>query len=599
MERLLLLGNESIARGALETGVAVAAGYPGTPSTEVIETLLKERDRYVEWSVNEKVAFETAYGAAISGAYSLVTMKHVGLNVASDALISSSYTGVEGAMVIFSAGDPSMWSSQNEQDNRYYGLMALIPVFEPFDPQSAHDLTVKAFEFSAKVKHPVLLVSNTRVNHSRTWVNVGVKKAPVWGKLNKKPQVYSLVPSVARANREKQLKRWELITEEVKEFNVIEGDGKKLIITAGVGYAYIKELVEDNVRILRLGVSVPLNKEQILKAVDGVDEVLVVEELEPIVETQLKNILFDEDVRLKVHGKDYVPRTGELTFEKVGRAVAKFLGLQLLEFKEPEIKIPDRPPALCPGCPHRSSFIDLKRGIVKGGLNVTFFSGDIGCYSLGVLPPFNVQDSLIEMGSSLGIANGVFRATNTIPVAVIGDSTFFHNGLSGLANAVYNNLPVLIVVLDNRVTAMTGQNPSPSREIEIEEVAKGLGVEFVKMFDPFDLKKSIDVISEATKWVKEKRKPAVIVAKRACALDVLDKVNGDLPVAVVDEKKCTGCSICYDFFTCPAITVGDSKKAVIDTSLCIGCGACIPVCPHNAITLKGETPKGWDELWLS
>ena len=599
MGRLLLLGNESIARGALEAGLAVAAGYPGTPSTEVIETLMKEKDRYVEWSVNEKVAFETAYGAAISGAYSLVSMKHVGLNVASDALMSSSYTGVEGAMVIFSAGDPSMWSSQNEQDNRYYGLMALIPVFEPFDPQSAHDLTVKAFEFSAKVKHPVLLVSNTRVNHSRTWVDVGELKPPVWGKLVKKPQVYSLVPAIARGNREKQLKRWELITEGVKEFNTIEGDGRKLIVTAGVGYAYVKELVEGDVRILRLGVSVPLNREQVLKAVEGVEEILVVEELDPIVETQLKNILFDEDIRAKVHGKDYIPRVGELTFEKVGKAVSKFLGLPFVEVKEPEVKIPDRPPALCPGCPHRSSFVDLKRGVVKGGLNTTFFSGDIGCYSLGVLPPFNSQDSLTEMGSSLGIANGIFRATNTVPVAVIGDSTFFHNGLSGLANAVYNNLPVLVVVLDNRVTAMTGQNPSPSREIEIEDVAKGLGVEFVKTFDPFNVKESIDVISEATRWVKENKKPAVVVAKRACALDVLDKVDGELPIAVVDEKKCTGCSICYDFFTCPAITVGKDKKAVIDQVLCIGCGACIPVCPYNAISLKGDVPKGWDEVWLS
>ena len=599
MERLLLLGNEGIARGALEAGVAVAAGYPGTPSTEVIETLMKEKDRYVEWSVNEKVAFETAYGAAISGAYSLVAMKHVGLNVAADALVSSSYTGIEGAMVIFSAGDPSMWSSQNEQDNRYYGLMALIPVFEPYDPQSAHDLTIKAFEFSARVKHPVMLVSNTRVNHSRSWIVVGEKKPPVWGKLIKKPNVYSLVPAVARADRERQLKRWEQITEEVKEFNTIEGDGKKLIVTAGVGYAYVKELVEDNVRILKLSVSVPLNKEQVLKAVDGVEEVLVVEELEPIVENQLKTILFDEGIRIKVHGKDYIPRTGELTFEKVGKAVAKFLGLSFVEVKEPEIKIPERPPALCPGCPHRSSFVDLKRGVVKGGLNNTFFSGDIGCYSLGLLPPFNAQDSLIEMGSSLGIANGVFRATGVIPVAIIGDSTFFHNGISALANAVYNKLPVLVVVLDNRVTAMTGQNPSPSREIEIEDVARGVGVEFVKTFDPFNLKESIEVISEATRWVRENKKPAVIVAKRACALDVLDKIDESLPVAVVDESKCTGCTICYDFFTCPAINVGKDKKAVIDETLCIGCGACVPICPYNAISLKGNIPKGWDELWLS
>lgn len=595
-----VLGNEAIALGALAGGVAVATGYPGTPSTEIIETLEKFKDRYVEWSSNEKVAFETAYGASITGAYALVSMKHVGMNVASDAIMSSSYTGVEGALVIVSAGDPSMWSSQSEQDNRYYGLMGLIPVLEPYDPQTAHDLIAKAFEFSNKYRHPVIFSTNTRISHVRTVVTIKDPIPPKWGKLVKRPDKYSLVPEVSRKNRVEQLKRWEEIQKGIKQFNEIEeGNGRKVIIASGLAYAYVKELVGDSAKILKLLAPVPVNKEQIIEVLSNADEALVVEELEPIVETQIKNIAFDEDIRIKIHGKDMIPRSGELTLDAVGEALHKFLGIEYYPAetaKEIISEAPPRPPAMCPGCPHRSSFIDIKRGIVQGGLAQTFFSGDIGCYSLGILPPFNEQDSLIDMGSSLGIANGVYRATGTIPVAIIGDSTFFHSGLSALANAVYNNLSVVVIVLDNRVTAMTGQNPSPSRQIEIVNAAKGLGVEYVREFDPFDLKGGVKAVAEATAWVKQNKKPAVLVAKRACALDVIDKFE-ELPIAVVDLNKCTGCTICYDLFTCPAIIPRKDKKAEIDETECIGCGACIPVCPHDAIKLQGKIPEGWDELW--
>ncbi|ARM74675.1 indolepyruvate ferredoxin oxidoreductase subunit alpha [Acidianus manzaensis] len=596
-----LLGNEAIALGALASGVAVATGYPGTPSTEIIETLQKFKDRYVEWSANEKVAFETAYGASITGAYAMASMKHVGMNVASDAIMSSSYTGVEGALVIISAGDPSMWSSQSEQDNRYYGLMGLIPVVEPYDPQSAHDLIIKAFEFSNKYHHPVIFSTNTRISHVRSLVNVKDPISPKFGKLIKKPDKYSLVPEVAKKNRIEQLRKWEEIQKGISVFNEIEEgkDDKKVIITSGLAYAYVKELVGDSVKILKLLAPVPLNKDQIIDALSNADEALVVEELEPVVEMQVKNIAFDEGIRIKIHGKDYIPRSGELTLDAVGQGLNKFLGIEFEnnnEFNDILSEVPPRPPAMCPGCPHRSSFIDIKRGVVQGGLSQTFFSGDIGCYSLGILPPFNEQDSLIDMGSSLGIANGVFRSTGNIPIAIIGDSTFFHSGLPGLANAVYNNLPVVIVVLDNRVTAMTGQNPSPSREIDIASTAKGMGVEFVKEFDPFDIKGGVKTIAEASTWVKKNKKPALLVAKRTCALDVIDKVE-ELPLAVVDIDKCTGCSICYDFFTCPAIIPRKDKKIEIDDVQCIGCGACIPVCPYNAIKLQGKIPEGWDELW--
>ncbi|MEM0372931.1 MAG: indolepyruvate ferredoxin oxidoreductase subunit alpha [Sulfolobales archaeon] len=597
----LLLGNEAIAFGALSAGVAVAAGYPGTPSTEIIETLKQYGEEvYVEWSSNEKLAFENAFGAAITGARAIVAMKHVGLNVASDALMSASYSGVEGALVVVSADDPSMWSSQNEQDNRYYGLHALVPVIEPYDPQSAYDLVIKAFEISDELKSLIIFRTTTRVSHVRGPVKLLPPKKPIKGKLIKDPSRYVLVPENARRLRKEQLKRWERAKEIVSKLNEIEGDGSTLIIASGIAYAYVKEVVEElaiKCKILRLTVPVPLSKDCILKAIDGVERVLVVEELEPIVEMQLKDILYDEGIRIKVYGKELIGRIGELTIDRVRYAIGKLFNIQtpIPEPLNPEV--PPRPPALCAGCPHRSTYVDLKKGLIMGSLNTTFFSGDIGCYTLGVLPPFNMQDTSLEMGSSLGIANGVYRATNEIPVAIIGDSTFFHSGLSGIANAVYNELPILIIILDNRATAMTGQQPSPSKKIDIEKVVKGLGVEYVEVIDPFNYTESIKKISEAVKWVKKNFKPAVVIAKRACALDVLDNIKGDLPRAKVDLNKCTGCSICYDYFTCPAIIPLDNKKAIIDNKLCIGCGACVPICPFKAISIEGEYPEGWD-LWL-
>lgn len=291
-----------------------------------------------------------------------------------------------------------------------------------------------------------------------------------------------------------------------------------------------------------------------------------------------------------------------MTLDKVYYAFSKFFGLDLVtEYLEVPQDIPPRPPALCPGCPHRSSFIDLKKAITMASFkpNETFISGDIGCYTLGLLPPFDTQDSSTDMGSSIGIANGVYRATGNIPIAVIGDSTFFHSGISALANAVYTQTPMLVLVLDNRSTAMTGQQPSPSKEIDIGEVAKGLGVKYVKYVDPFDVNSSIKELSNALKWVRENKQPAVVIAKRACALLVMDNVEeNNLPKAIVDLEKCTGCSICYDYFTCPAIIPRKDKKAEIDNYTCIGCGACIPVCPFKAISLKGNKPEKWDELWL-
>ena len=601
----VILGNEAIALASLSAGVGIATGYPGTPSTEIIETLSKYKI-YVEWSVNEKVAFETAYGAAISGAYALTAMKHVGLNVASDPLMSSSYTGVEGALVIVSADDPSMWSSQNEQDNRYYGLHALIPVIEPYDPQSAHDLTIEAFKLSSKVKHPVILRTTTRIGHVRGPVELKPPSKPVLGKLIKDPKKYVLVPENARRNRLEQIRRWERIKNEIENLNeFIDNGSRDLIIASGISFAYVMDAIkETNVKanILRISTPVPIPKNLILKAVNEAERVLIVEEGEPIVEMEVKDLLYDEGIRVELHGKDLISRIGEMTLDKIYYAFSKFFNLDIIpNYLELPEEIPPRPPALCPGCPHRSSFVDLKKAIVMASFKPeeTFISGDIGCYTLGLLPPFDAQDSSTDMGSSIGIANGVYRATGKIPIAVIGDSTFFHSGISALANAVYNKTPMLVLILDNRATAMTGQQPSPSKDIDIGEVAKGLGVKYVKYIDPFDTTSSIKTLSEALRWVNSNKEPAVVIAKRACALLVTDVIKEDeLPKASVNLDKCTGCSICYDYFTCPAIIPRSDKKAEIDVYTCIGCGACIPICPFKAISLVGKKPDKWDELWL-
>ncbi|AAY81515.1 indolepyruvate ferredoxin oxidoreductase subunit alpha [Sulfolobus acidocaldarius] len=605
LARQILLGNEAIALASLASGVSVAAGYPGTPSTEILETIQKHsRNVYVEWSANEKVAFETAYGAAINGAYALTTMKHVGLNVAADPLMSSSYTGVEGAFVIVSADDPSMWSSQNEQDNRYYGLHGLIPVIEPYDPQSAYNLMIEAFKLSAKVKHPVIFRTTTRISHVRAPVSIKPPINPIYGKVTKNPKKYVLVPENARRNRMEQLKRWEMIKEEVENLNEYEDNGSKdLIIASGISYSFVKDAMNElNIRanLLRISTPVPIPSKLILKAVSEAERVLIVEEVEPIVEYQVKDLLYDHGIRVELHGKDIVSKVGEMTLDKVYSAFSRFFDLNLdLSFLESPSDIPQRPPALCPGCPHRSSFVDLKKALSMTSMSNAFISGDIGCYTLGLLPPFEEQDSSTDMGSSVGIANGVYRATGNIPVAIIGDSTFFHSGMSGLANAVYNKTPLVLLVLDNRSTAMTGQQPSPSKEIDIGEVAKGLGVRFVKYFDPFEMNSSVKSLTEAIEWVKKNKEPAVIIAKRACALLVTDVIDDNkLPKAVVDMAKCTGCTICYDYFTCPAIIPRKDKKAEIDVYNCIGCGACVPVCPFKAISIKGDKPEGWDKLWL-
>ena len=619
----LLMGNEAVARGFLEAGGGFAAGYPGTPSTEVIETLAdvaKEVGIYVEWSSNEKVAVEAAYGASLAGARSMATMKHVGLNVAADALMSIAYTGVRGGMLVFVANDPSMWSSQNEQDDRYYGLISYVPVLTPSDPQEAKDLMVLGLDLSEKFSHPFIMVSTTRVSHARGPVVLGSMRPPRTGGKFERARGLTLVPGVAREQREKLVSKWEDIRKTFNglgQFNRVEGDGDVAIVSDGIAYSHVKEVLSEvgdvKAKLVKLSAPLPFPKGFMLDALSGVRRVLVVEELEPVVEGQLKQALAEERLQLEVHGKDLVGLVGELTLDRVRRAVRRFLGIPYEESKlyNVDLQVPPRPPTFCPGCPHRATFYALRRAVNRRRVKA-IYSGDIGCYSLGLYEPFREQDIIIEMGGSIGTASGLARAAREqVPIAIIGDSTFFHAGIPGLVNAVYNRAPMLLLVLDNRTTAMTGEQPDPGSGvtamgdeapvISIEAIARGVGVEKVVTFDPFDIEGATNALADAIDYVVSERRPAVAVARRACALEAVRKARKQkiqVPLYQVVEDKCTACGICYNAFSCPAILVKDDKKAWIDPSLCTGCGVCAEICPYKAIVKVVQEGKGWDEVWM-
>jgi indolepyruvate ferredoxin oxidoreductase alpha subunit len=606
----LMLGNHAIAHGALEAGVAVATGYPGTPSSEIIEYLIdygREFGVYAEWSSNEKVAFEIAYGAALAGARSITAMKHVGLNVAMDPLMSSAYTGVRGGFVIVTADDPNMWSSQNEQDNRWVGLHAYIPVFEPYDPQSAKDFVKMAIEFSEKHSHPVILRSVTRVSHVRGPVTVCQPAKPRYAEgYVKDPKRHALIPANARALKEELIKRWGIIERSVDELPhmYVEG-GRNLIITSGVAFTYALEAVKNygvRASILNVVTPVPLPRKTILNAVSNADRVVVVEEGDPVVEQQLKALLYDEGIRVPVLGKaeNLFNRVGELTINSVMDGLSKALNIVNPLLSKNPVKIdytpPPRPPVFCPGCPHAASFYELKISTAKAGVK-PIFSGDIGCYSLGINNPFNEQDLLTNMGSSLGLGMGIYHGTHggEFVVAIIGDSTFFHAGLPALVNAVYNKTPMLVVVLDNRVTAMTGGQPNPTSKVDIGNVAKALGADYVSTVDPFNVKKAQEVISEAINVVR-RGGVAVVVMKRGCALEATRLFRGYVVRYYVDENACKACGICYNLIACPALIPLENRKAWIDPYMCAGCSVCAQVCPYNAIRPEGNV-KEWLSKW--
>ncbi len=576
--KILLSGNEAVARGAWEAGVKVASAYPGTPSTEILENLAKYPEIDAEWSPNEKVAFEVALGSAIAGARSMVSMKHVGLNVAADPFFSSAYTGVKGGFVIVSCDDPGMHSSQNEQDNRRYAKFAKVPLIEPSNAQEVHDFIKFAFEISEKFEIPVLFRMTTRISHTKGVVEVGERKEVPVKDYTKNPQQFIILPAHARV-RHKVLEEKLINLREFSnktELNRIEKGKNSLgIVTSGISYNYARE-VFPGAWILKLGMSFPFPEDLFKEFYKNVKEVIVVEENEPFLEEEIKIMGY------KAEGKKYIPLCDELTPE----IVRKSFNNEELPHPEP-IKSVKRPPQLCPGCPHTGVFYSLAK------LKATV-TGDIGCYTLGALPPHNAMDTCICMGASIGNAFGFEKARgkdfSRRLVAVIGDSTFLHSGITGLIDIVYNKGNTTVIILDNRTTAMTGHQDHPgtgitakgerTREVDLAQLAKAVGVEEVYEVDPYNLKETLKTIKKAM----EGENPSVVISKGPCALlkESREKFKTKEKKRVNDEK-CLGekCKACIRL-GCPAISMIEGK-AYISPLLCVGCDVCTQVCPVEAI----------------
>lgn len=583
----LMLGNEALARGAYEAGVRVAAAYPGTPSTEVLENLSRYDEVHTQWSPNEKVALEVALGAAIAGGRSLAAMKHVGLNVAADPLFTSAYTGINGGLVVVVADDPGMHSSQNEQDSRAYAQAAHIPMLEPADSQEALDFTKLAFEISEAFDTPVLIRLTTRVAHSRSLVSIGSILGSEIKEYKKEISKYVMMPGNARVRRRVLLKRLEALEtfgEDTDLHRLELGDRRIGIITAGGVYNSAREAAP-RASFLKLGMVYPLPANLIKTFVRQVDKVFVVEELEPYMEAHIKAM------GLEVLGKDIFPKEGEFSYEILAeglRDAGVDRGLIDLSFEEhatpSTVGIPARPPVLCPGCPHRGTYYALS----QLGLTVM---GDIGCYTLGALPPLSAMESCICMGASIGNALGMEKVRGRDfarqMVAVIGDSTFIHSGITGLIDVVYNGGTTTVIILDNSTTGMTGhqEHPAtgfdikgaPAPQLDLVNLCKALGVKRVRVEDPFDL----TAFKAAVREELAAEEPSVIIARRRCVL--LDKVS--LPKFQVEAETCIGCGLCIEV-GCPALISGDVTS--IDEGICNGCGLCAKVCPTAAIIQREE-----------
>ncbi len=599
--KVLLSGNEAIALGAWEAGVQYAAAYPGTPSTEVLENLARYPGVVAEWAANEKVALDNAIGASFGGARTLAAMKHVGVNVAADSLMSLSYTGVFGGLVLVSADDAGAFSSQNEQDNRQYARFGKFPCFDPADSAEARAFTRLAFELSEQFRTPVLLRPTTRISHSKSAVEMEpptekreLRPLPPFQREAELTRV--IIPAVARKRHPEIEQRLLEIAAwaETAEINRIEWRERTLgIITCGVAYQYARE-VFPQASILKLGLSYPLPMQKIREFAAQVQTLIVIEELDGFIEEQVRAAGIPV-----THGKDVFPLCGELTLDVV-RQGARQAGL-LPPGEEAhvppisEFRVPPRPPALCPGCPHRAFFYNMRRNRQKAVI-----AGDIGCYSMGVLEPFQAMDMLISMGASIGMAHGFRQAGGQEKaVATIGDSTFFHAGLSPLAGAVYNNANIVVAILDNRITAMTGQQHNPSTgktlqgkdayEINIAEVCRGLGVKWIKEVDAWQVDEVNKGLREALAWEDG---PAVLIVRGACVFTPHFKLQARM---VVDPDKCVACGACFRV-GCPAILKSSETyaktgkaKAEIDRLLCTGCTVCMQVCPQKAIGPYQET----------
>lgn len=570
----LMLGNEAVARGAYEAGVTVVSSYPGTPSTEITENIVKYDNIYVEWAPNEKVACEVAIGASIAGARSMTCMKHVGLNVMADPVFTVSYTGVNGGMVLCVADDQGMHSSQNEQDSRHYAKASKILMLEPSDSAECKNFTKRAYELSEQYDTPVFLRLSTRVSHSQSLVEEEEKQDYQLKDYVKDPAKYVMMPGNAIKRHVAVEDRINALREmvETSELNTVEDNGSEIgVIAGGIAYLYAKEALGDKVNFLKIGIVYPLPEKKIKDFAAKCKKVFVIEELDPIIEEHCKAIGVD------VIGKDVFTLQGEYTPSIIKKAV---LNEEPAPYEEINEVIPVRPPVMCAGCPHRGTYYVLK----KLGLTV---SGDIGCYTLGAAAPLQSIDTTICMGASVSAAHGMAKARgeefNKKLVSVIGDSTFMHSGITGLVDIVYNKGNNTVIILDNSITGMTGHqdNPTtgytirkePTKQTNLVALCKSIGIEHVVVADPFDVKNFEKVVKEEV----ERDEPSVIIAQRPCALLKTVKYTGHCEVT----DKCKKCKVCMKL-GCPAISL-DNGNIKIDTTQCNGCGLCINVCPFGAI----------------
>ena len=574
----LMLGNKAVARGLYDAGLSFASSYPGTPSTEITEEIAKFDDVYSEWAPNEKVAMEAAFGACLAGARSFCGMKHVGLNVAADPLFTMSYTGVNGGMVIGVADDAGMHSSQNEQDSRHHAIASKIPMLEPSDSQEAYDFAKLAYEISEEFDTPVLLKMCTRVSHSQSVVEAGEREEHK-KEYQKDISKYVMMPGMAKKRHPIVEERTRKLIEfaETSPVNRVEIGGTEMgIITSSTSYQYVKEVFGNSVSVLKLGMANPLPEKLIKDFAAKVKKLVVVEELDPIIENHCKAMGLD------VHGKDLLPICGEFS----QNLIAKAFGIDTPKGLHLEETLPLRPPVMCPGCPHRGLFYTLR----KIGCTVL---GDIGCYTLGAVAPLGSMELCLCMGASVSSLHGFNkmggRETEKNTVCVIGDSTFMHSGMTGLANIAYNQSNSTVIILDNSITGMTGhqQNPTtgynikgdPAGKIDLEALCRAMGFSRVEVVDPYDLASCERVIRQEL----EAEDASVIISRRPCAL--LKYVKKKAPLRVAPDA-CKGCRMCMRI-GCPAISIR-SGKAVVDATLCIGCGVCTQMCRFGAFQKKEE-----------
>lgn len=573
MSKKLLIGNEAVARGLYEAGLRVASSYPGTPSTEITECIAKYDDVYSEWAPNEKVAMEVAAGAAIAGARSFCAMKHVGLNVAADPLFTASYTGINAGMVIAVADDPGMHSSQNEQDSRHYAKASKVMMLEPSDSEECLQYAKLAFDLSEQFDTPVILRLTTRVAHSRSLVHVSEREEKALKEYKKDPMKYVMMPGMAIKKHVVVEQRIldQVSWAETAEINTVEYNNTEIgVITSGISYQYAKEALGENASYLKLGCVYPLPVQKIKDFAAKCKKVYVLEELDPFIEEHCKQN------GIEVIGKEAFTLQGEYSQSLIAKVI---LGKEDA-FLATDLDIPARPPVLCAGCPHRGLYYALKK------LNVTV-SGDIGCYTLGALAPLGMMDTCICMGASVSALHGRNKADEQNAkksVAVIGDSTFMHSGVTGLINIAYNQSNSTVIILDNSITGMTGHqdNPTtgktikgdPTTAVSLEMLAKAVGIDRVRVIDPYNLAECEQVIREEV----EADAPSVIISRRPCALLKYVKHN---PPMKVNAEKCVGCKMCMKI-GCPAISMKE-KKSVIDFTQCVGCAVCSQLCKFGAI----------------